>query len=140
MLFYVYGKCKFFFYRNQTISENTKKIISQNDLKTSWSKWTKSCSRELKTFQNFLRIFSVFLNTVSSHNSHIFVRPKRCDYLGKCDYMGDCDYLGKRRISHRRYRLIPEKEDQEMPNKPQIQSCITQFFKNIEKRLLRLFV
>ena len=26
--------------------------------------------------------------------------------------------------------LIPENEDQRLPEKPQVQSCITQFFKN----------
>ena len=29
--------------------------------------------------------------------------------------------------------LIPENEDQKLPKKPQIQSCITQFFKNNKK-------
>ena len=29
--------------------------------------------------------------------------------------------------------LIPKNEDQKLPNKPQIQSCITQFFKNNKK-------
>ena len=26
---------------------------------------------------------------VPTHNSHIFVRQKKCYYLGKCDYLGD---------------------------------------------------
>ena len=32
--------------------------------------------------------------------------------------------------------LIPEKKDQELPKKPQIPSCITQFFRNSKKWVL----
>ena len=32
--------------------------------------------------------------------------------------------------------LIPKNEDQKLPKKPQIQSCITQFFKNNKKWVL----
>ena len=28
-------------------------------------------------------------NIARTHSSHIFVRPKKCDYLGKCDDLGD---------------------------------------------------
>ena len=55
----------------------------------------------------------VFSNTVLSHNSLIFLRPKKCDYCGKCDYLGDRE------------------------KKPQIPSCITQFLKI--NKYLRLF-
>ena len=31
------------------------------------------------------------LITVTTLNSHIFLRQKRCEYLGKCDYSDDCE-------------------------------------------------
>ena len=63
-------------------------------------------------------------NIVPTQNSHIFVRSKRCHYLGKCGSLYDCDYW---RISHRGYKWITEKEDQESPKNPQIKSCIAIF-------------
>ena len=33
--------------------------------------------------------------------------------------------------------LIPENEDQKLPKKPQIQSCIAKFFKNNKKMSLK---
>ena len=46
------------------------------------------------------------LITVPTHNSHIFVRPKKCDYFSKSDYLGDRGFSGTLRISDRKYWLI----------------------------------
>ena len=89
-------------------------------------------------FIPFLYLFKLKPSEILSppQNSHFFVRSKRCHYSGKCGSLYDCDYLGNWRISHRRYRWISKKEDQESPKKPQIKSCIAIVSKNKKKWVL----